>query len=98
MSSAARKSVAARLLLAWLALTAATLGMLALANLLPPHPGFTTIFIPACVGMAVQGVAVAGVARRGAESLGWIILLVPIALALLATLAFVVLFAIGISG
>lgn len=97
MTARIANPAAARLLIGWLILGALTLGALMAMGFMPPHPGFNTVFIPACVALLAQGITAMMAARRGHARLGWLVLLVPQGLLLLLVLAFFVLFAIGIS-
>ncbi len=97
MAPTVKNPAALRLLVGWAAVALLVLGGLALAGFLPPHPGFSSIFLPAIIAVLVQGGAALMAARRGHERLGWIILLAPVGLFLATILIFFVLFAIGIS-
>jgi hypothetical protein len=97
MTLPVRNPAALRLLIGWLVIAALTLGGLALAGFLPPHPGFSSIFLPAVVAVLFQGGAALMAVRQGHVRLGWIILLCP-TLLLVATLVLVfVLYAVAMS-
>lgn len=97
MSIQIRNPAAVKLLIGWVVIGTLTLGGLAAAGFMPPHPGFQSIFLPAFVGVMAQGFAAMSAAKRGNARLGWIILLTPQVLMLLLVLVFFILFAIGIS-
>ena len=94
---AIRNPAAVRVLIGWAVVAVVTLGGLASLNFLPPHPGFYTLFIPAVLCLLVQGLAAMMAVRGGHVRMAWMILLVPLGLALLLVIGFLVLFAIGIS-
>lgn len=97
MANRVKNPAALRVLIGWAVIAAVTLGGLALAGLVPPHPGFGQIFVPAAIAVLFQGVAALSAVRSGHVKLGWIILLLPTVLMLLTVVLFFVVFAIGIS-
>jgi hypothetical protein len=94
---AIRNPAAVKILLGWGGVAAITLGGLALMGFVPPHPGFYKLFLPAVMGVLIQGLAALMAVRRGFVQMAWMILLVPLGLSLLLVLMFVILFAAGSS-
>jgi hypothetical protein len=77
MTPKVRNPAALRLLIGWVVVAVLVVGGLALAGLMPPHPAFGQVGIPALIALMLQGVTALISAKRGHERLGWIILLAP---------------------
>jgi hypothetical protein len=95
MTQRVRNPAALRLLIGWAVIAVLTVGGLALAGFMPPHPAFNTVVVPALIALMLQGGTALMSAKRGHEKLGWIILLVPPMLFLATVLLVLVLIAVG---